>query len=265
MLPHDIHHEMCRALEKVGGTPCEKLIADAQATQADILFEECGLFVEVKTLTEDRNKRKEVREKAGKILLESMRYENGPIPFGTVSAPLSDFPRPTAERLLLNMGERVRKNLRDASVQIKATAKRLNLPARGIVLMAVPSHFSTHPGVIATVASRILHPTKHFAIEALGILSVPIDGFEGPRQLSFTFSPRIHANVPAELVDRIATGWIAHLSEITGDNFTENEATFEDFESEFLVDEGDWPKRTELASRDRGEIFQHGSQKPPLS
>lgn len=249
MLPNDIHREMCRALEKVGGTPCEKLIADAQATQADILFEECGLFVEVKTLTEDRNKRKEAREKAGQILLDSMRYENGPIPFGTVAAPLSDFPRPTAERLLLNMGERVRKNLRDASDQIKATAKRLNLPARGIVLMAVPSHFSTHPGVIATVAGRILHPTKHRAIEALGIVSVPIDGVQGTRQLSFTFSPRAHANVPTELVDRIIEGWIAHLSELTGDHFSENEGTFEDFETEFLIDENDWPKENGIAQQ----------------
>lgn len=203
------------------------------------------VVVEVKSITVDRNKVDEIRKKSGQLWSEAMKHD-APIPFGTVSLPFDGMGRALAEALLMHLGNRVRKELRSANKQIRETVAALGLDnAMGIVLMAVPAHFSLHAGFVATVAGRVLAPGKYSSIHGLIVCGVPIDGHTISNPLTFAFHPRSVSHSFADLPGRIGQAWIEHLSEIDGMPVTQDEGSPSQFEDIFLVGDEDWPKHGE--------------------
>lgn len=237
----DIHDEFCNALVRAGAEPCEKLITDSQAVRADAVLRSEQVVIEVKSLTIDRNKIEAIRKKSGKIWAEEMKA-GGPIPFGTVSLPFDQMDQRLAEKLLAHLGNRVRKDLRSANRQIKATASQLGLTnPHGLVVIAVPAHFSLHAGFIATVAGRVLRPGKYSSIDGLIICGVPIDGESPTSPLTFSYHPRSMNHSSNGLPERIANAWIEHLAEMEKIPVRSQVGSPKQFEDIFLVGDEDWP------------------------
>lgn len=241
----EIHDEFCDALARAGAEPCENLIGDAQAIRADAVFPSEQVVIEVKSLTIDRNKVEAVRKKSGQIWTEDMK-NGGPIPFGSVSIPFDQLGKGLAEKLLAHLGNRVRKDLRSANRQIKATAKQLGFSnPHGLVIIAVPAHFSLHAGFIATVAGRVLGPGKYGSIHSLIICDVPVDGESPVSPLTFSYLPRTHSDATNGIPDRIGKAWMDHLAELDGVAVTSEVGSAKQFEDIFLVGDEDWPERGE--------------------
>jgi hypothetical protein len=249
----DIHDQFCVALTKAGAEPCEALIPDRQATRADAVFTAEQVVVEVKSVTVDRNKVDEIRKKSGQIWSNAMKH-GASIPFGTVSLPFDEMGKGLAEELLKHLGDRVRKELRSANKQIRATVAALGLAdAMGIVVLAVPAHFSLHAGFIATVAGRVLRPDKYRSIHGLIICGVPVDGQAISNPLTFTFHPRTVSHAFTDLPGRIGQAWIKHLSEVDGVPITQEAGSPNQFEDIFLVGDEDWPKLGEAWQEESGD------------
>lgn len=239
MLIDEIHDQICAALEKAGGTNCDALIADPNAVRADVYFPDAGVVVEVKSLTSDRNKTQSVRQRAGLILHESAAKEGGPVFFGDVTVPLSSLPRNTAEKLLMNLGQRVAKEIRSANKQIKATAQVLDKRAVGLIVFGVPAHFDTHVGVIMAAAARVLKPHKHQAIHGIMVIGVPVSGYAPKHPPTLSFHPRSFSKIPSALSRVIFREWIAHLQAVDGERVFVLAQSEQDFMSKFMADEAE--------------------------
>lgn len=241
MLLEDIHDNLCLAVLRAGATDCDQLIPDKQATKADAVFLAERVIVEVKQLKADRNKDRSVRQRSGEILQHSAAHEGGPVFFGDCSVTLDHLPKATAEKLLANLGQRVRKDARDASKQIKATAKALDLVPRGLMVMGVPAHYDTHPGVVLTALSRFLPRHKHRSIQGVLIVSVPVDNEPPVGPLTISFCPRDGCEIPKDIIERSAGSWLNLLAEIDNVPVSVEAKAFPDFEQIYLVKDEDWP------------------------
>lgn len=220
-----------------GGESCDVILGNSPAKRADILFREHRVIVEVKTLTIDRNKLDSVQEKSGRIMQEGALDEGGPVVFGSVAVPLSRVPPRTAERLLMNLGERVRKDLSDAHKQIEGTAQALDFACRGLVVIGVPAHFDTNSGVVATAAARALGRDKYQSIDGIFLIQVQVDGEKPRGPLTISFHPRGHSQIPERLISSIASGWVQRLREVAGSDLRMGDGSFEEFDAIYLVDE----------------------------
>ena len=172
--------------------------------------------------------------------------DGGPVPFGTVSIPLDQMGAELADAFLHLLGDRVRKELRSANKQIRTTVARLGVSdAKGIVVIAVPAHFSLHAGFIASVAGRVLKPGAYRSINGLIICGVPITGEAHSIPLTFTYHPRSLADAAIKLPARIGQAWMDHLAEIDGAPVTREIGSPKQFEDIFLVGDEEWPKHEE--------------------
>ncbi|WP_296679578.1 hypothetical protein [Novosphingobium sp.] len=245
MIIDEIHDQFCAALTKAGAQPCEALIVDRQATRADAVFVDDRIIIEVKTVTIDRNKVDAIRKRSGQIWAEAIR-NGGPVPFGTDSIPMDQMDAELANAFLHHLGDRVRKELRSANKQIRSTVNQLGFSdARGIVVIAVPAHFSLHAGFIASVAGRVLRPGAYSSIHGLIICSVPITGETQTNPLTFTYHPRSLNDAATNLPARIGRAWMDHLAENDGVPVTHEIGSPKQFEDIFLVGDEDWPKHGE--------------------
>jgi len=241
----DVHEEFCVALTRAGGISCETLIPDRSKTRADLVFADDNVVVEVKTVTIDRNKVEAIRKKSGEII-SSAAKRGGPVIFGTVSLPFDGMEQGLAEALLAHLGDRLRKELQSANRQIKATAAELGLVhSKGMVIVAVPAHFSLHAGFIATVAGRVLRPGKYRSIDGLAICSVPIDDHPFLNPLTYSFHPRSTGDTMSGLARRMGQAWVEHLSAVDDVPIVQTAASPREFEEIFLVGDEDWPKSGE--------------------
>lgn len=238
MRTEDLHDEICAALVKAGGISCDSILSKS-ATKADVFFPDHRTIVEVKTITTDRNKTDSVVKRAGEIT-HKHAATGGPVLFGSKKLNLAGLPRRLANDLLMNLGGRVRKEIVAANNQIKATAEALGVDPRGLLLLAVPAQFSTHEGVLLTVAGRVLKPGLFRGIDALIIMSAETDGYRSRRPLTFAYSPRATSRVPEELRDEIADAWFKHLSSKNGGQAVPVEdGSLAEFEARFIVPEQD--------------------------
>lgn len=232
-----VHDEICAALRSAGGECCDLIVGNSPARRADILFREHRVIVEVKSLTTDRNRLESVQVRSGRIIQDGAREEGGPVVSGSVGVSLSDVPPRTAERLLMNLGGRVRDDLRDARKQIESTSAALGFACRGLVVFGVPAHFDTHPGVVATAAARVLSPGKYRSIDGIMLFKVQTGGEESRGPLTISFHPRSHSGLPEKLVSSIASAWIRYVGEKEGTDLGMGEGSFDDFEAIYLAGE----------------------------
>ncbi|MBJ7439825.1 MAG: hypothetical protein JHD35_12470 [Sphingopyxis sp.] len=239
MLVEEVHDAICTALVAAGGSSCDDLIGDPNATKADVFFVDAGTIVEVKSLTTDRNRTASVRQKSAEILDHSARYEGGAVFFGDVTIELGDLPKKTADKLLMNLGARVAKEIRKANQQIKCTARTLGVRPKGLLIFGVPGHFDTHAGVVVTTASRVLGLDKHRAIEGIMVIGVPIEGRDTNRPLTLSYHSRSFDSIPQGLIDRIAKSWVRHLETSDGKPVSVEYGAEQEFMAMMIVDDSD--------------------------
>jgi hypothetical protein len=203
MRTDELHDEVCAGLVHAGATPVEQLLPSRYTgKRADVVFVPERVIVEVKSLFDDSLESNRVRKSFDRIILEWMK-KGDPIIFGTVNLELAELPPAMAEEMISYVGERVRTGLKDANRQIRATAQMLNWDNfHGIVAVASPAHFRTHPGVIARAAWQPLRRPEHAPfVNGLMTFWVPVD--DRPDTLMIIPHTRRAGSIPDTIYERM--------------------------------------------------------------
>lgn len=217
----DLHDELCEALYSAGAArPAAVLPKGYTGQNADAVFSERRIIVEVKSLCSDRVEAAEMEGIVDEIMTEWMR-NGGPVTFGTVSFDVSKLPDQYARKLISFYGNRVRRELNKASGQIRDTVSGLGWSERpfGIVAFITPSSFRTHAGVIGRTAWDLLkRPDQAPYVDAIMTFAVPVEdhGTGNIREMLVVPQPRGDTSIPDGLASHIADTWAQHYTNKVG-------------------------------------------------
>ncbi|QNM83336.1 hypothetical protein H8M03_03035 [Sphingomonas sabuli] len=198
------HDLMVAALRQAGGIDADTIVA-GPGKVADVLFPNERLIVEVKSLTSNRAASSAVKQKLGQILIEHGKM----IVFGEVSVPLDKVEPRAAGRMLREIGDRLRKEVRASAKQIEATAEALGWEdAIGVFAVVAPPSIMRRD-LVRWIANDMLADDRYPIIKAMILASTPfLEGGKAQGGDSFlTFHARSGGVISDGLKRRIGRGW----------------------------------------------------------
>ena len=111
-----LHDLMCQTLRAAGGVDCESLLPQEQGKKiADVWFADEQVMVEVKSLGTDRNKTDSVRRRTSEILSKHAPWAVPKTKDTHFSVPMQSLPPATREKLLMHLGDRIKKEAIEAN------------------------------------------------------------------------------------------------------------------------------------------------------
>ena len=205
------HALLERVLSEAGGKPVALLIpAGYTGKNADFLFPDEDVIVEVKSLTTDRAAEPAVGEAVGEMFARNTNL-GAPVIFGTVTIGLHDLEPRVAANALRILGKRVQAEAKAANAQLKATKAVLQRPnALGVIALVSPP-FKLDRNSIAWIMGDAMRDGRCSSIDVLLLIETPLAGPGNPTAVGNSFLS-LHSRdgsrvLPPHLVESIYQAW----------------------------------------------------------
>jgi hypothetical protein len=238
MKTNQLHDELCEAFVSAGAACADDFLPKGYNDEkADVVFMDERVIVEVKSLCKDDVESERVRQSIDRIFGE-WEAKGGPIVFGSLNVDVATLPHGMGEEITSVFGERVRKDLKKANRQIRATASVLGwTDFHGVVALATPAHFRTHPGVIGRAAWDLLRrPDQAAQVNGMMTLAVPVEDSSGRAmgQLMMIPHPRGKRPIPEGIYQRMGDGFARHYGMREGLKMHRQDGSEEEFMARFM-------------------------------
>jgi hypothetical protein len=223
----DIDKEFAVVVKKCGGLVLDdELGGNRPFANADFIFHESKVIAEMKRLHEDKSEDPEMKQKLGELWTSwcERGLVQGPTP------PLIDskkVPQQCQHEMIRTMGESIRRRIKKANAQIKATKAAMNLPDyHGMLFLANDGNFIMEFPALIPLAYRAIKHDFH-EIDSISLFSGNIvswvEGVVGPTKMWFNLH-RDDAILPlAKLAERMGEEWGKHYSAVMGTPFAMSE------------------------------------------
>lgn len=216
-MPENIDEEFHEAMRSIGGRrPAEIDATAGQTLNADIVFKNENIIIEVKTLMSDPTERDDHLEKISAIYNRWVGRPGVPIVYGRRALNSKDLPPEMAIEFLRTLADPIRAAVTKANRQIRAVKTTLDMPdAHGVLLLCNAGATTLTPEVILNAVHHALGK-RHGSINSLIFLThgVPaqVRGVPEPVEIFMPASREGHARLPEDFATRIHQAWMRHLA-----------------------------------------------------
>jgi hypothetical protein len=223
----DIDKEFAVVVKKCDGLVLDDELGSVRPfANADYIFHQSKVIGELKRLDEDKSEDPEMKQKLGELWMNwcERGLVQGPTP------PLIDskqVPPACQHEMIRTMGESIRRRIKKANAQIKATKAAMNHPDyRGMLFLANDGNFIMEmPALIHLVylaTQNDFHEIESVTLFSGNILSW-VEGVPGPTKMWFTLHKDETTLPLTKLAERLGAEWGQHYSAITGTRFAASE------------------------------------------
>ena len=216
-MPENIDEEFHEAMRSIGGLrPAEINPEAGKALNADIVFQNENIILEVKTLMSDPTERAEYNQSVAAIYSRWAGRPGVPIIYGRRTINSKDVPREMGFELLRTLAEPIRRGVTRANNQIKQLKVSLNMPeAHGVLLLCNAGAKTLTPHVILDTLYHALGK-RHSSINSAIFMTygVPAHVLGVPEAVEI-FQPASRLGyepLPEAFVVKIRNAWMQHLS-----------------------------------------------------
>lgn len=223
----DIDKEFGVVVKKCGGVVLDEILPKVRDFQnADYIFHESKVIAELKRLDEDKSEDPAMKKKLGELWTSwcERGLVHGPTP------PLIDskkVPTQCQHEMMRTMGESIRRRIKKANAQIKATKAAMNHPDyRGMLFLANDGNFIMEfPALIHLVylaTQNDFHELDSVALFSGNIVSW-VEGIPHPTKMWFTLHRDEKVLPLTKLGELLGVEWGKHYSAVMATPFAASE------------------------------------------
>ena len=216
-MPENIDEEFYEAMRSIGGQrPAEIDPVASKALNADVVFRNENVILEVKTLMTDPSERSDHIDKVSAVYERWMGRPGVPIIFGQVSLSTADVPPEMGFELARTLADPIRTAVTKANRQIRDVKTSLNMPdAHGILVLCNAGATTLKPDLILHALHHALghrHSSINSAIFLTHGVPVHVPNIPEPVEVFGFVSRENYAPLPEAFASKVQDAWMRHQS-----------------------------------------------------
>lgn len=214
-MSENIDDEFYEAMRSIGGLRPAEIDSEAgRALNADVVFRDENVILEVKTLMADPTERADHIQKVSAIYNRWVGRPGVPIIYGRRAINSADIPPEMAFELLRSLADPIRTSVTKANRQIRQVKVSLNMPeAHGVLLLCNAGATTLTPQVILHALHHALGK-RHSSINSTIFLThgvpVQVPGVPEPAEIFLPASRPGREPLPETFAVKIRNAWMQY-------------------------------------------------------
>jgi len=187
-----------------------------ESLNADVVFQQENVIVEVKTLMADPSERDEYIEKTSAIYNRWVGRPGVPLVYGRNRISSNDLPSEMGFELVQTLAGPIRTAVKKANGQIREVKSSLNMPdAHGVLLLCNSGAVTLTPHIVLHAVHHALgnrHRSVNSGIYVTHGVPAEVAGVPEPVEIFGFFNRSDHQRLPEAFAHKIQHAWMSYQS-----------------------------------------------------